>query len=740
MLGATPRRATRAPAQSARALAYLYLGGATLALLTLLLLPHPRDTSVTGTLVLIAAALAVGLLLIRVRFPFWVMPLTLALGSAIISLYVYFAGAMGVGNEVFYVFIAFYAAYFLPRLLALLELAFAGAAYAVVLAVRSHPDASTRWLLLTGALLLVGVLFRRLVAELERSIVHVRDREEELRQAEERFRSSFDDAAIGMALVGLDGRWFRVNDALSRITGYSQDELVGMSFRDVTPADDVGADEDALAALVAGDRETFHAEKRYVRSDNTIVWIALSVSTVRDSEGKPQHLISQMQDITARKAAERELAERALHDPLTGLPNRLLFGDRVEVALARIERTGWPVAVFFIDLDRFKLVNDSLGHAVGDRMLAEVAQRLERIVRPADTVARFGGDEFTLLCENTGEQAASMVAERILAAVEEPVLIDGRELFVNASIGIAVVRDHRVKAEGMLRDADAAMYRAKDQGRSRFAVFDGGMRLRVTERLELENDLRRALERDELSLVYQPDVQLDTGEMFGVEALLRWNHPTRGLMTPTQFIAVAEESGLIVPLGEWVVLQACRQSREWLDQGLELSVSVNISPRQLADPHLPKVLRTALATTGSDASRLCLEITESAAVDVGATALAALRESGVRLALDDFGAGFSSLHQIRRLPPVDTLKIDRSFVEELCDSSADMAIVAAVVGMARALNMVTVAEGIQTEAQVRALTELGCDRGQGYFFGRPLAPEAIAGMAKSAALGELLSG
>jgi predicted signal transduction protein with EAL and GGDEF domain len=371
-------------------------------------------------------------------------------------------------------------------------------------------------------------------------------------------------------------------------------------------------------------------------------------------------------------------------------------------------------------------------------MLVEVGKRLSAVVRPADTVSRFGGDEFTILCENTDQRAASVVAERILDALAAPVVIDRNELFANASIGIAVRADPRAKAEEMLRDADAAMYRAKEQGRSRFALFDGDLRLQATERLAIEHDLRRALERDELLLLYQPDIELASGRVHGVEALVRWRHPQRGLLSPHQFIPIAEESGLIVGLGEWVVTEACRQLRAWRDEGYSLCVSVNISPRQLVDPNLPDVVGAALDASGADPAALCLEITESAAVEASSLTLGALRDLGVRLALDDFGAGFSSLHQIRRLPAVDALKIDRSFVEELDRRPADAAILAAIVGMARAMGMVTVAEGIQNEAQVRALRELGCDRGQGYFFGRPLGAPAIGKLVKAAALGELV--
>ena len=738
MGGTEPYQSPHESPEQIRSLAYLYLAGSAVALGSILL-PHPRGVDVKATLVLVAIAAIIGaaLRLPRRRLPSWGPAVAVAAGTVIITLDICFAAVAGSNNEMFYLFVGIYSFYFLSIAAALAELAFVGVAYAVALAVSDSSGPMGRWLVTMGVLLVAGLLIAKLVAQLRRSTRAASERAEELRQAEERFRSSFDDAAIGMALVGLDGRWMRVNPALARLTGYSTTDLVGVSFRDLTPAEDVAPDLDALGELVAGKKQTHQTEKRYVRADGDIVWVDLSVSVVRDRDGKPLHLISQMQDVTARKDAEHELAQRALHDPLTGLPNRLLFGDRVQVALTRIERSGAPLSVFFIDLDRFKLVNDSLGHAVGDQMLMQIAARLREVVRPSDTVSRFGGDEFTVLCENTDEHAAAAVGERILETLNAPVEIDGHELFANASIGIAVSRDHRVNAEAMLRDSDLAMYRAKDQGGARLALFDGRLHLRATERLELENDLRRAIERDELRLVYQADVELATGRVHGVEALVRWQHPRRGILGPNSFIRMAEESGLIVPLGEWVIREACHQARAWQDAGLELSVSVNISPRQLADPGLPHVLAAAIEESGVQRSGLCLEITESAAVEAGAP-LAALKASGVKLALDDFGAGFSSLHQIRRLPPVDTLKIDRSFVEDLGDRHADAAIVAAVVGMANAMEMVTVAEGIQTEAQVRALRDLGCDRGQGYYFGRPVPPGAIEELVRSGVCGELV--
>jgi diguanylate cyclase (GGDEF)-like protein/PAS domain S-box-containing protein len=727
------------PRERARTLSYLFFGGAILGFAAVVFFPLPPGTDISGTLITIAITFAVGLTLFlgAKALPGWVIPGALAIGTVVISLDIYFAGEIRTNDEMFYLWVAFYAFYFLPKKVAAAELILLGACYAIAIVLRHEPDSSTRWVITMGTLTMAGTLTARLVGQLERWVERSRQREEALGRAEARFRSAFDDAAIGMALVDLQGRWLQVNEALAQLTGYSADRLIGMSFRDLTPDDEVSKDVRALEQVVAGQRNVYVAEKRYRRADEGIVWISLSVSLVRGPDGNPLHLISQMQDITDRKAAERELADRALHDPLTGLPNRLLFLDRVQVAISRIERTLKPVAVFFIDLDRFKLVNDSLGHSIGDRMLNEVAWRLQQALRPNDTVSRFGGDEFTLLCENIDERAAKNVAERIARSLMEPFVIDGRELFATASIGASICRDHHVEAEAMLRDADVAMYRAKEQGRSHFVIFDGGMRSRATERLDLDNDLRRAIDRDELRLLYQPLVELDSGRIFGVEALVRWQHPRRGLLAPGQFIALAEESGLIVPLGQWVMREACEQARRWNDAGHDLVMSINLSPRQLADPQLPEVVSHIVGAAGVRPEQICLEITESATVDTGIGPLVELKRLGVRLALDDFGTGFSSLTQIRRLPPVDTLKIDRSFIEDLGRAPADVAIVAAVIGMARALDLAVIAEGIENGPQVRALRDLGCERGQGFYFGRPAEAHAIEELLGSAALGEL---
>jgi diguanylate cyclase (GGDEF)-like protein/PAS domain S-box-containing protein len=736
-----PRRP--GPRERARALSYLFLGGAALGTVALTLLPLPPGADAGGQFVLVGVLLVAGLVLFAgaARLPSWATVAGVALGALVISLDIYFDGDIRTNDEMFYVMVSLYAFYFLSRRQAVGQLALIAVLYAAALVLDGEPDGSTRWVITIGTLAACGALTARLATQLELRAEELHSRAEAVRHAEAHFRSAFENAAIGMAIVGLDGRWTRVNNAFAALTGYRPEQLIGLGFRDLTPDEEIGNDVDALAKLGSGELNVYQTEKRYRRADGGIIWVSLTVSLVRDSAGRPHNLISQMQDITHRKAVERELLDQALHDPLTGLPNRLLFLDRTEVAVARIERDFAPTAVFFIDLDRFKLVNDSLGHSVGDQMLIDVARRLRGALRPEDTVSRFGGDEFTILAEDIDEHAARLIAERISTSLAKPFVIDGHELFASASIGVSICRDHRAQAEAMLSDSDAAMHRAKERvDGSDFVIFEGGMRRRATARLELENDLRRAIERGELHLVYQPLVLLESGRIFGVEALARWTHPQRGPVGPDEFIPVAEDSGLIVPLGEWVIRTACRQAREWQDAGFELQVAVNVSPRQLVESNLVAVVADAVSESGIDPACLCLEIIESAVVSAGVAPLEELNAIGVGLAIDDFGTGFSSLDQIRRLPPVDTLKIDRSFVEDLGQRPAANAIIGAVIGMANALELDVVAEGIEREDQLQALQAMGCKLGQGFYFSRPTSPEEIVRMLRQPGRDELVLG
>jgi diguanylate cyclase (GGDEF)-like protein len=425
-------------------------------------------------------------------------------------------------------------------------------------------------------------------------------------------------------------------------------------------------------------------------------------------------------NVTGRREAERQLAHQALHDSLTGLANRVLFMDRLDQALARLLRLASPIALLFVDLDHFKIVNDSLGHAAGDEVLVQAADRLRRTLRPADTIARFGGDEFVILCEDAaGRAEAEEIAGRISVALARPFKISGQEVVLTASTGIVIANDTHTDAGALLRDADTAMYRAKERGRANSQVFDNSMRMRAIQRLELETALRHAIDTDQLRVLYQPQVRLHDGAVVSCEALVRWAHPERGLVDPGDFIPIAEESGLITPLGNWVMRRVVADMSR---SEIGLPVSVNVSPRQLADADFVESVRSIIEEGGIDPSELCLEVTESALFaepDTALLRLSALRALGVRLAIDDFGIGFSSLWHLRQVPEVDLLKIDRAFISEIGQNRKDSAIVGAVIVMAGSLGMEIVAEGIETEEQADELRAMGADFGQGWYFGRP---------------------
>jgi diguanylate cyclase (GGDEF)-like protein/PAS domain S-box-containing protein len=430
-------------------------------------------------------------------------------------------------------------------------------------------------------------------------------------------------------------------------------------------------------------------------------------------------------DAIERHAADQALRYRVLHDSLTGLPNRLSFVDSLEESLARAAASGSPVGILFLDLDHFKLINDSLGHHAGDALLRAVAPRLRSHLRPGDIVARFGGDEFGILIDRLADEGEALaIADRVGAAFDHPFSIDGVDHFVTASIGVAVAstgQKQAVNGELLIRDADAAMYRAKEGGRSRCVLFDAEMRAGAMRRLEVERELRHALERDELALYYQPVVDLRNGEINGLEALVRWRHPDRGLLDPPEFVSVAEDSGLIEPIGRWVQERACRQALEWHQlrpDSRPFDVAVNLSARQVAHRDLPATVEEVIARTGLDPVHLRLEITESVLVEESATAmssLTALSELGVRLVLDDFGTGYSSLAYLNRFP-FHALKIDRSFVDALGIEQEATAIVEAIIGMARALSLEVIAEGVESEVQLAELRRLGCDYAQGHLF------------------------
>jgi diguanylate cyclase (GGDEF)-like protein len=443
-------------------------------------------------------------------------------------------------------------------------------------------------------------------------------------------------------------------------------------------------------------------------------------------EGQPC-VVAAVRDVTERKKLEEELAHRSLHDPLTDLANRALFKDSVERALRRTGRDGRVVSVVFMDVDDFKHVNDSLGHAAGDKLLEAVAGRLRECIRPYDVAARLGGDEFGILLENADQRVATSVADRVLRSMDDPIRVDGLEISVHASLGIAIGSTGD-EVEDIMRNADVAMYMAKGRGKGRYEIFQPGMQATALERMELAAELRRAVEERELLLHYQPIVSLSTGAITGVEALLRWNHPARGLVPPMEFISTAEDTGLIVPIGRWALNEACRQLREWQDRYGDppLSVAVNVSVKQLQDPRFVHDVRAALAANGVDARSLTLEITETVLMADAEEVLARLEELhavGIRVAIDDFGTGYASLGYLTRFP-VDILKVDRSFIRGVGTSEqAHLTPVMASIG--RTLGLTTVAEGVETPEQVHKLRELGFDAAQGFLFSRPAAAEQM---------------
>jgi diguanylate cyclase (GGDEF)-like protein/PAS domain S-box-containing protein len=539
--------------------------------------------------------------------------------------------------------------------------------------------------------------------------------------SEARFRGTFEDAPIGMAIVETDGSFTRVNASLCRTTGYHEAALLAMRVQDL--ADDPS--HDGWTGTTGDD-----SEAAFRRPDGSVGWALWRHSPITSAAGG-QCYVSQCIDISERREAEHKLAYQAHHDILTGLPNRNQFVRRLADTLAAADSRSGHVAVCYIDLDNFKVINDSLGHAAGDRLLKMAADRLSEVLRPGDVVARLGGDEFTVLLRDVCDEADALrVAERLVDALRPPFALDGDQRFLTASVGLTVTGDPLGEPDDMLRDADIAMYRAKEQGKSRCAVYDDSLRARSIERLELESGLRYALERDELKLVYQPEVSLTSGRIVAVEALLRWHHPTRGVVSPASFIPIAEQSGMIVPIGGWVLREACRAAAQWRREsgGDDLMIAVNLSPRQLSAVDLVETVSDALTAADLPPSALCLEVTETALtadMELAVQALGRLKEVGVSVAIDDFGIGYSSLMHLKQLLPVDILKIDKSFVDGLVDRPEDRAIVEAVVNLAGALEVDAIAEGVESADQADALRDLHCAYAQGFHFARPSTPSDV---------------
>lgn len=552
-----------------------------------------------------------------------------------------------------------------------------------------------------------------------------------LQESEARFRSSFDYATVGMALVSPGGKWLQTNQSLIELLGRGENNLLESNYHSVVHATDLPALEAKIEGLLGGDFPACQMEIRLLRPDDREVWALLSASTAGDAQNAVKHLIFQMQDVTLRKTAEEKLRYDASHDSLTNLPNRSAYTQKLEQALARGKKNGKLIAVLFLDLDGFKLVNDSLGHVVGDDLLKGTAERLLECVRGHDVVARLGGDEFTILLEDLPDiSQAVRVAERVKQRLTEPFELAGQEIFIGTSIGIATSEIEYRDSGEILRDADAAMYQAKARGKGCHVVFDQEMHANATRLLRLANDLRRAVERDELTVHYQAVQCLETDETCGFEALVRWNHPTYGVLTPAEFVPLAEENGLINQVDNWMLAESCRQMREWQKAGLigaEIMISVNISTRQFAQNGLVENVRRVLGETGLNAACLQLEITESAmAKNLKNTArvLKELGRIGVSIALDDFGTGYSSLSYLHEFP-ISTLKIDRSFVTRMSAESDGAEIVRAIIALARNMQMRVIAEGIETVEQFEQLREMDCDFGQGFLFSQPIAADKV---------------
>jgi diguanylate cyclase (GGDEF)-like protein/PAS domain S-box-containing protein len=587
----------------------------------------------------------------------------------------------------------------------------------------------TGWLIQGTASLFIALL---IVGTVSRSFQKFLGAQAALRSREERFRALSRNASDVTVIVDADGRIDFVDAAAERNWGFMPEGMTGLSLFDHVHPDDHGRIRDLLERACASPNNDLLSEARLLHISGA--WCPSEV-TANNLSAEPSinGIVLTCRDISERKSLEQELAHQAFHDALTGLPNRALFVDRLSHALTRARRSNGLVAACVLDLDNFKVINDSLGHPAGDQLIIQVTERLRAGIRAGDTVARLGGDEFAILLENvsSNDEAVALI-ERVTSELSQPITIEGHPMFVTISTGIAVGDAVEQDPGRLLRNADIAMYRAKTNGKARFAIFDDSMTGDALERLELEADLRDAIDHGQLRVYYQPIVDLVSGRVAEVEALVRWEHPTRGLIPPIKFIPIAEETGLIVPLGLWVLREACRQTKIWQDEftrNPELMVGVNLSARQLEHPDLIEEVSAVLLETGLSPSSLRLEITESLTVQNGEWTqmrLRALKALGVKLAVDDFGTGYSSMAYLSNFP-IDTLKIDRCFVNKIAEPEGT-AIVQAIITLAHSLGLNVTGEGIESQDQLRSLQLLGCHEGQGYYFSRPVTGEAMASL------------
>ncbi|MGA2578101.1 MAG: EAL domain-containing protein [Bryobacteraceae bacterium] len=568
-------------------------------------------------------------------------------------------------------------------------------------------------------------------------------------QAEDRYRGLLEAAPDAMVVVNEGGDIVLLNVQAEKQFGYRRDELLGQKVKRIIPegfAERLIADALRSAADALAQRIGTGIELTGRRKDGSDFPIEIMLSPLKSAEGTL--VTAAIRDISVRKNAEAQITHSAQHDSLTGLPNRVLLNDRIGQAIASAARYSRQIAVLCLDLDGFKHLNNSLGRSIGDRLLQSVAKRLQGCVRTSDTVSRLGGDEFVVLLSEAEQwEDAAFIAGRMLESVAQAYSIDGHDLHVTASIGVSLFSEDGPDAETLIKNADNAMYQAKQNGHQSYQFFKPEMNVRAVERQSLEEGLRRALERQEFLLHYQPKISLRTGAITGAEALIRWRHPTRGLVSPAEFIPVAEECGLIGPIGDWVLHEASTQARAWVHAGLPVAtMAVNVSAMQLRDGNFLEGVFAVLKDTGLDGRSLDLELTESVLMNHAestASILRALREAGIRVTIDDFGTGYSSLSYLRRFP-IDAIKIDRSFVSQIAGAGDDAAIVTAVIEMARSLKLRVIAEGVETQEQLVFLRTHRCDEAQGYYFSRPVLPEKFAELleaekrARTSALGVLL--
>ena len=583
-----------------------------------------------------------------------------------------------------------------------------------------------------GSLVLVlvaGLIVWSLLRQADRARRHA-DRAEAEAANQQRFRVLVQNSSDVITVCSVEGRILFQTPSVTEVFGYEPLELIGTDLNKLVHPEDLRPVQKSLLRTAGEEGISERVECRVRHADGSWRFTETSVSA-RLEDPHVRGFILNTRDITERKHLEDQLVHQAFHDSLTGLANRALFRDRIQHALNRQRRQRRPLAVLLFDLDGFKTLNDSLGHAFGDQMLAAVASRLEGLLRPSDTACRLGGDEFAVLVEDlTGGIDATVVAGRILDSIRQPFVVEGKEVVTAASVGIAIADTFETTPDDLLRNADVAMYTAKGRGRNRFELFKPSMHKAMLDRLDLEADLRRAVERNEFVLHYQPTVALATGRISGMEALVRWNSPERGMVPPGMFIPVAEDTGLIVPLGAWVLEEACRQTVAWGHEfGMDApsTISINVSARQLQDDSLVPAFAEILDRTGINPANVVLEITESAVMSDAEAMVARLHQLkalGVRLAIDDFGTGYSSMSYLCSFP-IDILKIDRSFVSGVPNEPQKVGIVRTIVELGHILDLQTVAEGIELNEELEQLRALDCDLGQGYWFAKPLAVDDV---------------